>query len=247
MSPSKDRSDGRAHFVLLHGGWHGGWMWYRIAARLRERGHRVSTPDLPSHGIDPTPPATVTMAMYTDAVAALIDASDEPVILAGHSLGGMVVTAAAEARPRKVAKAVYVAAFLPKSGQSLLDLSKNPASLVGPALRFGAGIVDIDRAAVDACFYGKTGAADRALSHMLLKPNPLAPFGTPVAWTEQGFGSVPRYYVTTREDRAIPRDSQLAMIEAARVAEVFETDADHSPFLSDDERLAKHLEAIASR
>ena len=96
-------------FVLVHGAWHGAWCWYKVAARLRQKGHTVLVPDLPGHGRDQTPINAVSMQSYAQRVADVIRTANEPVILVGHSMGGFVISAAAEQQPQTVAKLVYVA------------------------------------------------------------------------------------------------------------------------------------------
>src|SRR5262249_48601509 len=106
------------HFVLVHGAWHGAWCWYKIVAGLDSAGHRLTAPDLPSGGIDATPPATVTLQSQADRLVAVLDTLPDPVILVGHSAGGPVISLAAEARPQKIAKLVYLTAFLLPDGGS---------------------------------------------------------------------------------------------------------------------------------
>src|SRR5258706_9960209 len=104
------------HFVLVHGGWQGAWNWYKVTTLLEASGHTVTAIDLPSHSIDGTPPGTVTLQSYTDKVVQTLDAISEPVILVAHSMGGAAASMAAEARPAKIEKLVYVAAFLMPNG-----------------------------------------------------------------------------------------------------------------------------------
>lgn len=61
-------------FVLIHGGWHGGWCWYKVMALLEKHGHTVVAPDLPSHGRDRTPLSAVSLQGYVDSVCKVIDA-----------------------------------------------------------------------------------------------------------------------------------------------------------------------------
>jgi len=75
-------------FVLIHGGCHGAWCWYKVVPALEKQGHTVIAPDLPSHGRDKTPVSAVTLQAYVDAVCSLIDVRREPVVLVGHSMGG---------------------------------------------------------------------------------------------------------------------------------------------------------------
>jgi len=99
-------------YVLVHGAWHGAWCWFKTAPLLQKLGHKVITPDLPAHGIDKAATASVTLAGYSQRIVDVLDACPEPVILVGHSMGGIAITEAAQARPDKVSRLVYVTAFL---------------------------------------------------------------------------------------------------------------------------------------
>src|SRR5688500_1551345 len=114
-------------FVLIHGGWAGGWTWERVAPLLEAAGHRAVAPDLPGHGSDRTPISEITLERYVDRVLEALDAAAEPVVLVGHSSGGVVITQAAERRPEKVRRLVYLCAYLPGDGQSLFDLGQADA------------------------------------------------------------------------------------------------------------------------
>jgi pimeloyl-ACP methyl ester carboxylesterase len=108
-----------SHYLLVHGGWGGGWVWDDLADRLEKSGHRVQVVDrLPSSGTDPGSLGDLTAAV--SYVRQVLDTIDEPVVLVGHSYGGMVITELAD-HP-KVRHSVYLAAFWPQRGQSLLDL-----------------------------------------------------------------------------------------------------------------------------
>ncbi len=99
-------------FVLVHGGWSGGWTWEKVVPLLEEAGHQVEAPDLPGHGDDRTPIPQVSLQGYADRICRVLDAQPEPVVLVGHSSGGLVISQAAEQRPDKVKMLVYLAAFL---------------------------------------------------------------------------------------------------------------------------------------
>ena len=83
-------------FVLVHGAFHGAWCWYKVIAGLEAAGHRAIAPDLPGHGLDRTPMETCTLDRYVSTVVAAIEAAEEPVVLVGHSLGGVTVSQGAE-------------------------------------------------------------------------------------------------------------------------------------------------------
>ena len=88
-------------FVLVHGASHGSWCWDKVVPLLEAEGHNAVTVDLPgnTYGEFDVPLCQVTLSSYTDHVCKVLDQLDEPVVLVGHSLGGLTITQAAEARP----------------------------------------------------------------------------------------------------------------------------------------------------
>jgi pimeloyl-ACP methyl ester carboxylesterase len=244
----------RNHYLLVHGAWHGAWCWYRVKALLERGGDRVTTVDLPGHGIDRTPPERVSLADYTTRVVQALDGAGEPVVLVGHSMGGVVVSQAAEARPGAVAKLVYLAAFLLPAGGSVAQATATDRdSRLTPGLRFGdrsgdgiPDVLDFDRTIARAAFYGMSPGADVALAGLLLVPNPFAPLITPVG-VGAPWESVRRFYVRTAKDGAVSPAAQAAMLARVPVERVFTLRSDHSPFFSAPEKLVRVLRAIAAR
>jgi pimeloyl-ACP methyl ester carboxylesterase len=115
-----------ARFVLVHGGFSGAWIWLPLMNRLEADGHVVEAFDLPGTGNDHTSASEVSLDSCAGRVCEVLAADSEPAVVVGHSTGGIVATQAAARCPERVAALVYVAAFLPKDGQSLLDLTKLP-------------------------------------------------------------------------------------------------------------------------
>ena len=103
-------------FVLVHGAWAAGWMWNDVAQTLREGGDQVIAVDLPSAGRDPA--ALGGVADDVAVVTAAVESAGEPVVLVGHSYGGVPVSALA--RHPRVAHAVYLAAVWPAEVKSQL-------------------------------------------------------------------------------------------------------------------------------
>jgi pimeloyl-ACP methyl ester carboxylesterase len=106
-------------FVLVHGGWHGAWCWEQVNARLSEAGHAVYTPTLAglgerSHLLDPG----IGLDAHVRDVVDVLELEG----LVGHSYGGMVISGAAELAASRLAHLVFLDAFVPEDGQSLLDL-----------------------------------------------------------------------------------------------------------------------------
>jgi pimeloyl-ACP methyl ester carboxylesterase len=235
-----------AHFLLVHGSWHGAWCWYKIVAGLEAAGHAVTTLDLPSAGIDGTPARPVTLQAQAERVIALLDTLAEPVILVGHSAGGPVVSTVAEARPDRIAKLVYLTAFLLPDGKSVASvIADDPDSLVPSSVTIlPDGTSQIRDEAARELFYGLSDDADVALARALLKPVGLQPSLNRVA-LGAGFARVRRFYVACRRDRAITYGFQQAMVAALPCERVFTINADHSPFFSRPAALLRALGAIA--
>ncbi|MDQ0379453.1 alpha/beta fold hydrolase [Amycolatopsis thermophila] len=100
-------------YLLVHGAWHGGWCWDRVAAPLREHGHRVFTPDL-------TMDAAAGLHTHAAEVAALlVDEDLRDVVLVGHSYSGFVVREAADRVPERVARIALVDAWFGRDGESM--------------------------------------------------------------------------------------------------------------------------------
>lgn len=112
----------RKTVVLVHGAWHGGWCWRDVRIQLEAKGHRVFTPTLTgladrAHLLS----KDVGLDTHINDVTALIDYYDlSDIILVGHSYGGMVITAVADARKTKIAEIVYLDAALPENGQNMI-------------------------------------------------------------------------------------------------------------------------------
>ena len=115
-----------AKFVLVHGAFSGEWIWEPLQKRLRADGHESVAFDLPGLGKDQTDPADVSLDSSAARVCDALAESSVPSILVGHSMGGIIATQAAGRVPGQIAALVYVSAFLPKDGQSLLALTHLP-------------------------------------------------------------------------------------------------------------------------
>ena len=113
-----------ATFVVAHGAWSAGWAWKKMRPRLRERGHELWTPTYTGLG-ERAHLATpdITLDTHIQDVCGLLVMEDlRDVILVGHSYGGMVATGVADRETARIARLVYLDAFVPRDGQSVLDL-----------------------------------------------------------------------------------------------------------------------------
>ncbi len=110
-------------FVLVHGAWHGGWCWEKVRPLLKKAACEVYTPDLPGLGEDARPIHDISLAVYVDSILKLLEGLSPPVVLVGHSMGGIVISAVAEQVPEKISTLIYVAGHSPKNNESLLQNS----------------------------------------------------------------------------------------------------------------------------
>jgi pimeloyl-ACP methyl ester carboxylesterase len=228
-------------FVLIHGAWHGAWCWEKVVPLLEAEGHRVVEPDLPGHGNDTTPLSEVTLQGYADRICQILEAQTEPVILVGHSMGGMAITQAAEVCPERIDALVYLCAFLPSNGESLQYWAEQMGeSLVAPNMILAEdqdSVTVSDKFIIEA-FYGDCGPKEAALAKSRLQPQAVAPIVTPVSTSEENFERVKRHYIECLQDRAIPIGMQRAMQEAQPCQSVLSMNTSHSPFLSAPKVLA---------
>ncbi|MFQ5814705.1 MAG: alpha/beta fold hydrolase [Anaerolineae bacterium] len=234
-------------YVLIHGAWHGGWCWEKVVPLLEQAGHKVEALDLPGHGKDKTPIPEISLQAYADSVCRVLDAQSEPVVLVGHSMGGVVISQAAENRPEKIRTLVYVCAFLLRSGESLLQLAEGDtesSALPNLITAEDESYITVRDEAIKELFYGDCADEDVRRAKSLLVPQAAAPFATPVNTTDEDFGRIPRVYIQCLRDRAISPSLQKRMYTALPCHRVISMDTSHSPFLSAPEELARHLMSL---
>jgi pimeloyl-ACP methyl ester carboxylesterase len=237
-----------ATFVLVHGAFHGAWCWYKIVARLEARGHKVIAPDLPGHGRVISSAEPPNYQDYVNHIAGVIDACSERAVLVGHSMGGMVISGAAEAVPDKVAKLVYLCAYLPINGDSMatmMMLGGEPSALVPLTVPTADGkAFTLRDDGLRPIVYGDCSDEDVALAKLLLVPQSAAPTMAAVTLTDQRYGRVPRAYIECSEDRTVSLKQQRAMTARAPCAEVHMLKSSHSPFFSMPDPLAGVLDSL---
>lgn len=231
-------------FVLVHGAWMGGWGWSAVADSLRAQGAKVTVVDLPAHGDDMTPLSGATLDAYVAKVESAIDATGDSVVLVGHSMAGMVITSVAEQRPDKIAKLVYLAAFLPKDGDTLQALAtKDTQSHLVQALTIDQtdGVAKLPTDKLQDIFCADCAAPEATELASHYRDEPLGPFPAPVHVTAANWGRVPRYYIHTKLDNALTYTMQQSMTEGVTFGETITLDTGHSPFLSQPGAVVKAL------
>ncbi len=233
-------------YILVHGAWHGGWCWFKVREYLEERGNKVITPDLPGHGDDPGTTADASMDRYVERVLASVEACDEAPVLVGHSMAGAVISQVAEQAPESIAGLVFVAAFVPQDGESILDLSgANLASVLRGNLVFSedGNTVTLPDDMIVPAFYHDCDESDIEFARERLRPQSAGVFSTPVHLSDGRYGSVAKQFIECIEDQAIHISLQRTMARRARCL-VNTLQTGHSPFFSAPAALAAHIARI---
>ena len=233
------------HIVLVHGAWHGAWCFASLQRELDQRGVSSTAIDLPGHGASTAPLAD----LYGDAQC-VVDTLDvlrsrgiDEVVLVGHSYGGAVI-AQAVVHDSLVSHLVYIAAFVPQTGQSVMSqmaLDTNKTALGAAITPTDDGnLVIMPELAKDA-FYGccTDAVADAAIAR--LSPQPNKNFFQEVLGACQS--QIPSTYVMCLRDNAV--HPQLQKVLSANCDSVIVLDTDHSPFVSMVSRTADILESLA--
>ncbi|OMP02112.1 hypothetical protein COLO4_11335 [Corchorus olitorius] len=255
----------KKHFVLVHGLCHGAWCWYKLKPQLESAsaGHKVTVLDLAASGINTK---TIghdvhTFHEYTKPLLEfLASAVNQPVILVGHSFGGMSLALAMDLFPHKISVGVFLTAFMP-------DTVHQPSYVIDKSLA-GANeeywqdteIVTIPEKPFTVTTFGPKFLAsnlyqlspveDWELAKTLVRPGSLFQQELSKAknFSNEGYGSVTRVYVVCNEDKAITLESQRWMIQNNPPKDVLEIeDADHMGMLSKPTQVCDCLLEIANK
>ena len=217
-----------------------------MPALLRAEGFRVNAIDLPGHGQDRTPPETVRLSDYADRIVAALQGRP-PALVVGHSMGGMAITAAAEKAPESCRALVYLCAFLPRDGDSLLALKKREEPTIGAAIEPGPvpGTTALDPGRALPFLAQDADAETRARIRAGLGVQPNRPQTDPVRLGSNRSGMVPKIYVKCLRDQTITPALQQAMATETRCERVLSLHSGHLPQMTQPARLTGLLSRLA--
>ena len=218
--------------VLVHGGFVDGSGWEGVYDVLKKDGYSVSVVQNP----------TKSLADDVGFTQRAIDAQDGPVILVGHSYGGVVITEAGN-HP-KVAGLVYVAAFAPDKGESVSSLIKDPppGAPVPPILPPQEGYLSLDRTKFAASFAADVGA--RRAAFMADSQVPWGVEALTGVISEPAWRFKPSWYLVATDDKMIPVPAQRFMARRAG-STVVETKGSHAVYVSKPKDVAALIERAA--
>jgi pimeloyl-ACP methyl ester carboxylesterase len=218
--------------VLVHGGFVDGSGWEDVYQTLKKDGYNVAIVQNP----------TISLADDVAATKRVIHAQNGPVILVGHSYGGVVITEAGN--DPQVAGLVYVAAFAPDKGESVSTLIKDPppGAPVPPILPPQNGYLLLDKSKFPASFAGDVEEEKAAFM-----ADSQVPWGVEAlsgAIGEPAWKSKPSWYMVATDDKMIPPPAQRLMSERAG-SKVVEVAGSHAIYVSQPKAVAALIKEAA--
>jgi len=225
-------ADSVKNVVLVHGGFVDGSGWEGVYKTLKKDGYTVSVVQNP----------TVSLADDVAVTRRALAAQNGPVILVGHSYGGVVVTEAGN--DPKVAGLVYVAAFAPDKGESVATLIKNPqpGAPVPPINPPQDGYLFLDKTKFQASFAADVNSEVAAFMADSQVPWGVEALGGVVS--QPAWKTKPSWYLVTTEDKMIPPDAQRTMSRRAG-STVVEVKGSHAVYVSQPQVVASLIEKAA--
>ncbi|MCD0465946.1 alpha/beta hydrolase [Flavobacterium sp. ENC] len=219
--------------VIVHGAWSSANDWHHVAGYLTAEDINLITVNLPGHGTDQTPVSNISLQLYVyEVLKAIGDAT--AVTLVGHSFGGIVVSEVAELIAPQIKKLIYIAAFVPKNGDSLLSLAQTDSeSHIGKSLIVDelAGVARITKEAITDVFLADAPKPVAEYVTNNLRPEPSAPLSTAVTLSEANFGNINKVYVHSLNDHTIGYSLQQKMVKEAGILRTYSLPSSHTPFI----------------
>jgi pimeloyl-ACP methyl ester carboxylesterase len=241
-------------YVLVHGAFQDSRAWNPVLPLLKAKGISAVAVNLPGRVGDGTALEAATLDGYRDAVLKVVNAQPGPVVLVGHSFGGITISNVAEAAPDKIKTLVYLAAFLPAAGaadQSLAKMSeqdqwnqfnKARQNFIPAKDYKSASVLEADQLLL---FCAECTPAAQQATLAIMQREPLAPAGTPVQLTAARYGAVDKVYIHTTRDNAVSHRLQQAMVARTPVRKTVTLTSGHSPFVEAPQALADALVAVS--
>jgi pimeloyl-ACP methyl ester carboxylesterase len=203
------------HFVLVHGAWHGGWVWDGVIAALEEEGHTAEAPTMPGHnpGDDRS---GVTFDTYVDHLVKTLQEQSQPVVLVGHSSAGFMMQAAVPRAADKVEQVVFHNAFILPDQACQFDLVPPEVAdgMTAAANASPDNCVPVDEDFVRGALMG--GEPQDKVDSLIarLTPQPLALFTTKVSTAAFSELNVSKSYLFCKDDASLPPGAYLGMAQA---------------------------------
>jgi len=233
-------------FVLIHGAWHGGWVWDGIIKELVKAGYSAEAPTMPGQAPGDER-GEVTFDDYVDTIVGVLAAQDEPVVLVGHSSAGFLLQAAAPKAADKIERLVFLNAFVLADGTAQFDLvpPEAAAGLTGAAQASPDMSVPVIEDVVRGMLMAGDTKEDQDAVLERLTPQPLFLFTTKVDTKAFNALDIPKTVVFCRDDTSLPPGAFLGMAQGLGEFDVIELPGGHEACYLDPKSVAGALIEIA--
>jgi pimeloyl-ACP methyl ester carboxylesterase len=236
-------------FILIHGSWHSAWNWHKVIPVLKQQGHKAIAIDLPGMGRDKTPIYEVKMASTVQKICTLIDSIEGKVILVRHSKNGIMISQAAEYRPHKIEKLIYLAAYLIPDGKTQREYSvQDTQGILKPYVTVHENLnaTTLQTEIYKEGLYQDCDDDITELAKLLLSYEPIESGITPLQLTPKNYGNVPKFYIECTADKAVTPFIQQKMYTEIPCQKVYHMHTSHSPFFSKPKELCAIFCEIAA-
>ena len=231
-------------FVLVHGGFHGGWCWSRVSPLLRARGHSVFTPTQTGCGERAhLLSKSITLDTFVDDITGVLRCEDlHNVVLVGHSFGGIAVTGVADRMAQRLRQLIYLDSLILQNGQCAFDLLE-PA-IVQSRLQAAQANGGVWIEPPPPSFFGVTEADDLAFLQGRLTPHPLGTYTSPLKLQHPVGNGLPTVYVHCSQPLYGGLTQTRNWVKASGMREV-ELATGHDAMVTAPTALADLLEALS--
>lgn len=235
----------KQHVILIHGAWHGGWCWDGIIQELKKIGYTAEAPTMPGHHRNDER-LGIQLDDYVQKIVEVVKQQAEPIVLVGHSSAGFLLQAAVPKVADKIAKLIFLNAFILSEGQSQFDL-------VPPDV--AEGMIGAAKASPDMCvpiledfvrnvlMSGEPQALQDSLLQKLV-PQPLALFTTPVSRQDFDQLIIPKAVVFCKGDISLPPGTYQGMAQSLGDHTFIEVEGSHEALFTNPAVVAAGLQQV---
>ena len=232
----------KKQFVLIHGAWHGGWCWDGVVKELEKKGHRAIAPTMPGHH-PKDDRSTIRLEDYIEKIMTVVNETDGPVVLVGHSSAGFLVQSVAAKIPEKIDHLIFNNAFILPDGKCQFDIV--PPILAQDMTRAANESQD-NTVPVMEDFVRRNLMADAPVEKQdelisRLVPQPLALFTTPVSIDGFNKGSFKKTVLFCKKDISLPEGAYLGMAQGLGEHDLIELDLGHEGLFTHADQVAEGL------
>jgi pimeloyl-ACP methyl ester carboxylesterase len=236
------------NYLLIHGSWHGKWVWEKLVQAMKDKGLPCYTLDLPAHGEKKRSGVGITVRNYVEEVVTFIKEKDLwNITLVGHSMGGMVIPKVAEQVSERISRVVHLAAFVLLDNESISDLASTEfLKLLGEiASRSEDNTIVLPPEVITNRYLNECSPKDTQWVLSKVTPEPYGPILEKVEIRRYYNLKIPKTYIAAKQDRGITLE--LARKFAGRIScDYYEINGDHDVMVSNPKELAEVLSRLGS-